>query len=26
MGETVILNIKMHQDGHRPPNMCIPKY
>lgn len=24
MGETVILNIKMHQDGHRPPNMCIP--
>ena len=25
MGETVILNIKMHQDGHRPPNMCIPK-
>ena len=26
MGETVILNIKMHQDGHRPPNMCIPKF
>ena len=25
MGETVILNIKMHQDGHRPPNMVIPK-
>jgi glyoxylate reductase len=25
MGETVILNIKMHQDGHRPPNMIIPK-
>lgn len=24
MGETVILNIKMHQDGHRPPNMIIP--
>jgi len=24
MGETVILNIKMHQDGHRPPNMVIP--
>ena len=26
MGETVILNIKMYQDGHRPPNMCIPKF
>ena len=25
MGETVILNIKMHQDGHRPPNMVIPR-
>lgn len=24
MGETVILNIKMHQDGHRPPNWIIP--
>lgn len=24
MGETVIRNIKMHEDGHRPPNLVIP--
>lgn len=24
MGETVIRNIKMYEDGHRPPNLIIP--
>ena len=24
MGETLILNIKMHEDGHKPPNLVIP--
>jgi len=24
MGETLILNVKMHEDGHKPPNLVIP--
>jgi glyoxylate reductase len=24
MGDRVILNIKTHQDGHRPPDRVIP--
>jgi glyoxylate reductase len=24
MGEKVIINIKTHADGHRPPDMVVP--
>jgi len=24
MGEKLVYNIKMHEDGHRPPNVILP--